>query len=161
MEGHTSLVSSVAFSPDGAHIVSGSNDKTIRVWDAMTGHAIMEPIQAHTKSVSSVVFSPDGLHIASGSFDHTIRVWDVSMGFPTANKLGPSPVDLNTSAFTLPHVTGSWIRGPNQELIMWVPPEYRFYLQLSPRFITIASARVNVDMSSFVHGPDWVKCCSL
>ncbi|KAJ7483396.1 hypothetical protein FB451DRAFT_1170001 [Mycena latifolia] len=44
---------------------------------------------------------------------------------------------------------------------MWVPPEYRSYLQLPPRFITIASARVSVDMSRFVHGTDWVKCCSI
>ncbi|KAJ7430062.1 hypothetical protein B0H11DRAFT_1608165, partial [Mycena galericulata] len=52
----------------------------------------------------------------------------------------------------------SWIRGPNQELIMWVPPEYRTYLQLPPRFIVMASARVSVDMSRFVHGTEWVKC---
>ncbi|KAJ7879760.1 hypothetical protein B0H14DRAFT_2227805, partial [Mycena olivaceomarginata] len=52
----------------------------------------------------------------------------------------------------------SWIRGPNQELFMWVPPEYRAFVQLPSRFIVIASARVVVDMSRFVHGTDWVKC---
>ncbi|KAJ6617821.1 hypothetical protein B0H10DRAFT_1641248, partial [Mycena sp. CBHHK59/15] len=50
---------------------------------------------------------------------------------------------------------GSWILGPRQELVMWVPPEYRFYLQLPPCFIVIAPARVVVDMSRFVHGTDW------
>ncbi|KAJ7796376.1 hypothetical protein B0H14DRAFT_2253947, partial [Mycena olivaceomarginata] len=53
---------------------------------------------------------------------------------------------------------GSWIRGPRQELIMWVPPEYCFYLQLPPCLLIIASARVIVDMSRFVHGNDWPKC---
>ncbi|KAJ7503976.1 hypothetical protein B0H11DRAFT_1710483, partial [Mycena galericulata] len=67
-------VLSIAFSVDGARIASGSG-KTIRVWDARTGEAVMEPIQ-HTASVWSVAFSPDGAHIASSSDDKTIRVWD-------------------------------------------------------------------------------------
>ncbi|KAJ6458283.1 hypothetical protein C8R45DRAFT_1032136 [Mycena sanguinolenta] len=75
--------------------------------------------------------------------------------------LSSSAVDLGASTVTLPYIEGSWIRGPRQELLMWVPPEYRFYLQLRPRFIVIACARVVVDMSCFVHGTDWVKCCSL
>ncbi|KAJ7933255.1 hypothetical protein B0H13DRAFT_2306933 [Mycena leptocephala] len=47
-------------SPDGACIMSGSSDHTIRVWDARTGKAVTEPIQAHTSLVQSVAFSPDG-----------------------------------------------------------------------------------------------------
>jgi WD40 repeat protein len=80
IQGHTVSVSSVAFSPDGARIASGSGDNTIRVWDARTGEAVMEPIQGHTKWVSSVAFSPDGAHIVSGSSDNTIRVWDARTG---------------------------------------------------------------------------------
>ncbi|KAJ6564870.1 peptidase C14 [Mycena vulgaris] len=161
IQGHTSSVLSVAFSPDGARIVSSSSDCTIRVWDARTGEAVTEPIQGHTDSVLSVAFSPDGAHIVSGSSDHTIRVWDARTGVTTANKFTPSTVDLSAGPITLPHVNESWIRGPRQELVMWVPPEYRVYLQLSPRFIVIGSARVIVDMSRFVHGTDWVKCCIL
>ncbi|KAJ7939390.1 WD40-repeat-containing domain protein, partial [Mycena leptocephala] len=76
IQGHTHWVSSVAFSPDGARIVSGSSDKTICVWDARTCEALMEPILGHTESVWSVAFSPDGARIASGSDDKTILVWD-------------------------------------------------------------------------------------
>ncbi|KAJ7803861.1 hypothetical protein B0H14DRAFT_2886730 [Mycena olivaceomarginata] len=94
----------------------------------------------------------------SGSWDHTICVWDARTGVTTANKFSPSTLDLSAAPITLPHAAESWIRGPNQELIMWVPPEYRFYLQLPPHFIVIASARVVVDMSRIVHGTDWVKC---
>ena len=73
---HTSWVTSVAFSPDGARIASGSGDNTIRLWDAKTGAAIGEPLRGHTDWVRSVAFSPDGAQIASGSKDGTVRLWD-------------------------------------------------------------------------------------
>ena len=60
---------SVAFSPDGKKIVSGSYDKTIRVWDAETGKEIIPPLEEHSGTVSSIAFSPDGKKIVSGSSD--------------------------------------------------------------------------------------------
>jgi len=67
-----SAVYAVAFSPDGTHIVSGSNDKTIQVWDAQTGTTVAGPFHGHTREVTSVAFSPDGTNIVSGSWDNTI-----------------------------------------------------------------------------------------
>jgi WD40 repeat protein len=66
---------SVAFSPDGKKIVSGSRDCTVRVWDTETGKPLSEAINGHSLDVTSVRFSPDGKRIASGSQDYTIRVW--------------------------------------------------------------------------------------
>ncbi|QRV86973.1 Vegetative incompatibility protein HET-E-1 [Ceratobasidium sp. AG-Ba] len=77
---HTGWVRSVAYSPDGAYIASGSSDMTIRMWDAHTGRQVGHPLTGHTSSVLSVAYSPDGAYIASGSWDNTIRMWDVHTG---------------------------------------------------------------------------------
>jgi WD40 repeat protein len=67
LRGHTSVVTSAGFSPDGNHIVSGSWDNTIRIWDARTGEEVVKPLKGHTSGVTSAGFSPDGNHIVSGS----------------------------------------------------------------------------------------------
>jgi hypothetical protein len=80
LHGHSDAVSSVAFSPNGKHIVSGSFDKTIQLWDAETGEMLRPPLEGHEGHVRAVTFSPDGKHIVSGSDDKTIRLWDAEAG---------------------------------------------------------------------------------
>ena len=65
-------MTSVAFSPDGKQIVSGSDDKSVRVWDAVTG-TVKSTLQGHSNWVTAVAFSPDGKQIVSGSNDNSVR----------------------------------------------------------------------------------------
>jgi len=95
---HSDTIWSVAFSPDGTKIVSGSRDKTIKVWDSgallpsklpLLGpnscllacladklELLSEKTNAHSDWIRSVAFSPDGTKMVSGSDDKTIKVWD-------------------------------------------------------------------------------------
>ncbi|KDN33509.1 hypothetical protein RSAG8_13402, partial [Rhizoctonia solani AG-8 WAC10335] len=80
LEGHRDQVASVAISPNGSYIASGSYDATIRVWDAKDGKMVTGPFKAHHDRVTSVAFSPDSTRILStGAFD-PVRIWSVQSG---------------------------------------------------------------------------------
>ncbi len=85
--GHKDAVTCVSYSLNGTRVVSGSNDSTIRIWDAESGVVVGEPLTGHDDSVCSVAHSPDGHHIISGSMDCTIRIWDADTGVAVGNPL--------------------------------------------------------------------------
>ncbi|KAL0945873.1 hypothetical protein HGRIS_012156 [Hohenbuehelia grisea] len=89
-----------AFSPDGKHIVSGSNDTTIRIWDTESGQQVGDALSGHTGWVRSVAFSPDGKHIVSGSDDTTIRIWDTESGQQVGDALSGHTGWVRSVAFS-------------------------------------------------------------
>ena len=82
LKGHSDLVNSVAFSPDDTRVVSGSFDKTVRIWNVNTGE-IERVLEGHTYSVLSVTFSPDRTRVISGGSNRTVLIWDAIAGHST------------------------------------------------------------------------------
>src|SRR6266567_1409530 len=79
MYGHTGIATSCTVSPDGRFIVSSSYDRTLKVWDAVTG-AELRTLSGHTRVVSGCAMSSDGRFIVSASIDCTLKVWDAVTG---------------------------------------------------------------------------------
>jgi WD40 repeat protein len=108
LKGHTGLVSSASISPDGSRIVTTSNDRTARVWDAKTGAPALT-FKGHTGLVRWASFNSDGLWVVTGSTDQTAIVWDTVTGAEVL-KLKGHTAAVNSVSFSrdgLRVVTGS------------------------------------------------------
>lgn len=79
LKGHRSPITSIAFSPDGETLASGSQDQTIEIWRYQSGKR-WYTLVGHTNWITSIAYSPDGKTLASGSRDKTIEIWDMVKG---------------------------------------------------------------------------------
>src|SRR5262245_644776 len=73
LRGHALALASVAYSPDGKYIATGSYDRTTKVWDAASGKELVT-LTGHEAAVEAVAFSPDGKSLATGSYDATVQL---------------------------------------------------------------------------------------
>ncbi|KIO01877.1 hypothetical protein M404DRAFT_149255 [Pisolithus tinctorius Marx 270] len=192
LQGHNAEVRSVAFSPDGKRIriVSGSWDKTVRVWDVARHVQIGSPLEGHTWSVYSVAFSPDGKMIVSGSEDKTVKVWDAERGVQIGCPLeghadaaylvcfssNPSHAIHDTAQLldglqyedavmrnepVKLHSDG-WVRAPKGRLLLWIPPSFwgQWY-SMWTRVVIPRGSCIELDLSQTAHGNRWHECFKL
>jgi WD40 repeat protein len=129
LEGHSGWIISVAFSPDGKQVVSGSSDETVRLWDVVTG-AALQTLEGHSGQVTSVAFSPDGKQVASGSYDETVRLWDAVTGAALQTLEGHSG-SVTSVAFSSDGkqmdtlcLSNQWVT-KGETNFLWLPPDYR------------------------------------
>jgi WD40 repeat protein len=79
LEGHTAGVTAVAVTPDRQRAVSGSSDRTLKVWDLRSG-GVIRTLEGHTAGVWAIALALDGQRAVSGSSDQTVKVWDLERG---------------------------------------------------------------------------------
>jgi DNA-binding CsgD family transcriptional regulator len=96
LQGHSGYVYSVAFSPDGALLASGSQDESIKLWDVRTGECHCT-LQGHSGWFRSVAWSLDGKMLASGSNDRSVKLWDVRTGQCLSTLQGHTNVVLSVA----------------------------------------------------------------
>ncbi len=98
LSGHAGFVQTGAYSPDGTRIVTASDDKTARIWDARTG-VELAVLSGHAGFVVSAAYSPDGTRIVTASDDKTARIWDARTGAELAVLSGHGD-RINSAAYS-------------------------------------------------------------
>jgi WD40 repeat protein len=116
--GHEASVRSIAFSPDGQTLASGSSDTTVILWDVASGKQVGAPLTGHEDEVRSVAFSHDGQMLASGGGDGVI-LWDTASGQPLRGPLAGSEASSALSVAFSPDDQTLASGGYDQAVVLW------------------------------------------
>ena len=151
LEGHAGGIVSVAFSPDGVHIVSGSDDRSVRLWNV--ADILAKGAINHDNPAKPAAHSPENAMIRkppAGTSGVTLYPHsDIAAQYPP--HLFPYPTF---------NIQDGWILGPNDELLLWVPPANRLgLLDPFPRSRVLGHPLITeLDFSNFKCGAEWMQC---
>ncbi|CAE6427584.1 unnamed protein product [Rhizoctonia solani] len=148
LQGHTSPVSSLAFSRDNTKLVSAAPDGTVRVWDVRKGVAVAGPFHhVTTGAILSVCFSPDGTSVVSGCENSTVFVWDICVG-----ESGVSPIDEDEWNVE----DDGWVITPKSERLFWLPQDIACYKPTQRTKLVIGPhGAICIDHQDLLKGRDW------
>ena len=147
--GHSELVESMSVTPDGRRAVSGSRDKTVRVWDLASGQCLWT-LTGHGRGVNSVSVTPDGRRAVSGSSDATLRVWDLASG--QCLKTLTRYTDAVTSVRVTPDGRGAVSGSVDTTLRLWDLASEQCVRTLTGHRAQVTSVRVMPDGRRAVSG---------
>ena len=148
--GHEGRVTDVAFSSDGKWIVTASDDKTARIWDAATSE-VLHVLRGHTQAVLCARFSNDGKRVITGSDDTTARLWNAATGESLNITLAGHTASVTSVAFTpdgFRALTGS----KDITAKLWDPATGKEILTLTGHTEEITSVSVSPDGGSLLTG---------
>lgn len=108
---HNDAVTSIAYSPDGIFLATGSSDKVVRIWNTKTGMQIGKPLEGHSGEIKAIAFSPRGNRIVSASNDGIVKFWNLNKMTQEGHDIKGEQGNITSVAFsptgdTL--VTASW-----------------------------------------------------
>ena len=138
---HTQEVQSVAISPDGRTLASGSQDNTIKLWSLPDG-ALLKTLTGHRGLVSSIAISPDGRLLASGSDDMTIMLWSLPDGKVLKTLTGDT------------HYVSSVAISPDGRLLVTASQDYKIKLWSLPDATLLKTLAANWAVNSVAISPD-------
>jgi WD40 repeat protein len=135
--GHSEGVRTIAYSPDGKRIISGSGDKTIKIWDAETG-LLIRTISGHGYRIMSAAYSPDGRRIVSSDPMGTVKIWDAENGQEIRTLSGHGTYTVESVAYS-PNGQRVMSAANDGTVKIWDAETGRLIRTLSARYVRSAA----------------------